>query len=73
MNSLTIIGVGLALLVMLIFLVVYLASSAANHAKRADYAEKNLKIIKRFQMEMSRPLATGSDLVKRMRSRMRLP
>ena len=73
MNSLTLIGAGLALLVMLIFFVVYLASLSAKNAKRADYAEKDLKIIKRFQLEMSRPLVVGSDLVKRMRSRMRLP
>lgn len=73
MNSLTIVGGGLVLLVMLVLLVIHFALSSAKNSKRAEYAEKNLKIIKRFQMEMSRPLATGSDLVKRMRSRMRLP
>jgi len=72
-NSLTIVGGGLVLLVMLVLLVIHFALSSAKNSKRAEYAEKNLKIIKRFQMEMSRPLATGSDLVKRMRSRMRLP
>jgi hypothetical protein len=72
-NSLAIVGGGLVLLVMLVLLVIHFALSSAKNSKRAEYAEKNLKIIKRFQMEMSRPLATGSDLVKRMRSRMRLP
>jgi uncharacterized membrane-anchored protein YhcB (DUF1043 family) len=72
-NSLTMMGSGLVLFVVLVFLVVHFASSSAKNSKRADYAEKNLKIIKRFQTEMSRPLATGTDLVKRIRSRMRLP
>ena len=73
MNSLMLASVGSLSIVGLVFLVVYFASLAARDSKRADYAEKDLKLIKRFQMEMSRPLATGSDLVKRMRSRMRLP
>lgn len=73
MNSLTMMGSGLVLFVVLLFLVVHFASSSAKNSKRADYAEKNLKITKRFQAEMSRPLATGTDLVKRIRSRMRLP
>jgi len=72
-NSLTIVGGGLVLLVMLVLLVIHFALSSAKNSKRAEYAEKNLKIIKRFQMEMSRPLATGSDLVKRMRARLRVP
>ena len=67
------VGAGLLVISSLVFLVVHFASAAAKNSKRADYAEKNLKIIKRFQIEMSRPLATGSDLVKRIRSRMRLP
>lgn len=73
MNSLMLVSVGLLAILGLVFFVVYFASLAARDSKRADYAEKDLKLIKRFQIEMSRPLAVGSDLVKRMRSRIHLP
>lgn len=73
MNSVVFIGAGLLVILGLLFLLVYFASLSARDSKRAEYAEEDLNAIKRFQMEMSRPLALGSDLVKRMRSRIHLP
>ena len=73
MNTLLAFGLGMVLICMLIFLVVKLAHDSAENKKRAAHAEKNVEIIQRFQDEMSRPLARGSELVARMRSRVRKP
>ena len=73
MNTLLAFGLGMLLICVLILLVVKLARDSSENRKRADYAERNIEIIQKFQQGMSRPLARGSDLVERMRSRVRKP
>ena len=73
MNSLLIIGCGMLVVCLLIFLVVYFASEASESKKKAENAEKNLDVIRNFQQGMSRPLARGTDLLDRLRSRVRKP
>lgn len=73
MDSLLLIGCGLLVIGLLSFLVVYFVSESAKNSKRAEHAEKNLEIIKRFQTGMSRPLARGNDLIERFKRGMRKP
>ena len=70
MNSLLMVGCGLLVICLLIFLVVYFASEASENRKKAENAERNLDVIKSFQQGMSRPLARGNDLLDRLRSRL---
>jgi len=73
MNSLMLIGASTLVVVALIFLVVFMASRSGEQKERAENAERNLELIRRFQHEISKPIVRGHALVARMRSRLQDP
>lgn len=55
----------------MVLLIVKLSAKSQENKDRADYAERELRLLKKFNEEMSRPLLRGADLIDRIRSRMR--
>lgn len=55
----------------MVLLIVKLSAKSQENKDRADHAERELRLLKKFNEEMSRPLLRGADLIDRIRSRMR--
>jgi len=71
LDALVAVVIVISIVSLFVFALVKLSAKSQEHEDRADYAERELRLIEKFNKEMSRPLLRGAALIDRLRSRMR--